>query len=1228
MKIYYFYSPENLAYIAVQSTRLTIKNINKLLWLFGDDSLYIDSDFLKGDFICTYPELITPWCTNAVEIAKNIGINSITRMELLIPYDKSKHIYYDTMIQTIISDPDQNIFKNKRQKEPIKFIDDIEKYNIEAGLALSKYEINYLKDVSESLGRQLTDSEVYGFAQVNSEHCRHKIFNGIFIIDGVEKKQSLFDLIKATTKANPGRVISAYSDNVAFIEVGKAKIFTPLRGDVPSSFIEYDENVVYSLKAETHNFPTTVEPFYGAATGSGGEIRDRMAGGIGSIPLVGTAVYMVADTKDYIDEKKVNQHDKGRFLYHNPVDILIKASNGASDFGNKFGQPLICGSLYTFEQKINNKLIAYDKIIMLAGGIGYALKKYAHKKTVRPGQSVIMMGGDNYRIGMGGGAVSSVATGKYENNIERNAVQRANPEMQKRVFNVIRALSENNANPIISIHDHGAGGHLNCFAELLNPIGGEINIDALPLGDPSLSDKEIICNESQERMGLVVDNGNYEKIEKIALRERAPIYKVGKIYPTQSICFIGKDNRKPFDLKFDFLFGKTPKTIIRDNSIKSEFINPKYNLKNFEIYLEKVLSNEAVACKDWLTNKVDRSVTGRVALQQTCGKIQLPLNNLGITALDYSSKTGIAFSIGHAPNVAIIDSAKASRLSVAEALTNIVWAPLRNGLEGISLSANWMWPSGLPGEDARLYDAVKSLSDFCLQLKINVPTGKDSLSLSQNYPDGTVVKGPGTVIVTASGVTDDFTAAVTPDLKNVKNSSLIYINFSGMAPALGGSIFYQELKNIGDNPPDIADADYFKRTFTVLQDLIRQNLILAGHDISAGGLITTLLEMTFANPDIGLDINLSSIPYDDIIQILFAENPGVVIQVSNVKEVINKLYQADIEYFPIGHLIDKRELKIIKYQTYEHFDIDKWRDLWYKKSYLYDLRQTANNKAKDRFNNYKNQPLNFILPEISLPVKLPNNKLKLKPKAAIIREKGVNGDREMAYCLYLAGFEVIDIHMTDIIEGRINLDDISFIVFVGGFSNSDVLGSAKGWAANFLYNEKAKLELDKFYSREDTLSLGVCNGCQLMVHLGLLSDNKNYRPTMTWNDSKKFESNFITVDIIESNSVLLKPLIGSRLGVWVAHGEGKFILNGNENDYNIAMKYSYHDYPANPNGSDYDAAALLSADGRHLAMMPHLERSIFSWQWPYSTDDIKKNKFTPWIMAFLSAYDWVQQRNN
>jgi len=634
MKIYYFYSPDNLAYIAVQSTKLTIKSINKLLWLFGDDSLYIDSDVLKGDFICTYPELITPWCTNAVEIAKNIGINSITRMELLIPYNKSKHIYYDTMIQTIISNPDQNIFKIKRQKETIKLIDDIEKYNIEAGLALSKYEINYLKDVSRSLGRQLTDSEVYGFAQVNSEHCRHKIFNGIFIIDGVEKKQSLFDLIKSTTKANPGRVISAYSDNVAFIEVGKAKIFTPLRGDVPSSFIEYDEDIVYSLKAETHNFPTTVEPFYGAATGSGGEIRDRMAGGIGSIPLVGTAVYMVADTKDFIDEKKVNQHDKGRFLYHNPVDILIKASNGASDFGNKFGQPLICGSLYTFEQKVNSKLIAYDKVIMLAGGIGYALKKYAHKKTVRPGQSVIMMGGDNYRIGMGGGAVSSVATGKYENNIERNAVQRANPEMQKRVFNVVRALSENNANPIISIHDHGAGGHLNCFAELLNPIGGEINIDALPLGDPSLSDKEIICNESQERMGLVVDNGNFEKIEKIALRERAPIYKVGKINPTQSICFIGKDNRKPFDLKFDFLFGKTPKTIIRDNSIKSEFVNPKYDLKNFEIYLEKVLSNEAVACKDWLTNKVDRSVTGRVAMQQTCGKIQLPLNNLGITALD------------------------------------------------------------------------------------------------------------------------------------------------------------------------------------------------------------------------------------------------------------------------------------------------------------------------------------------------------------------------------------------------------------------------------------------------------------------------------------------------------------------------------------------------------------------------------------------------------------------
>lgn len=1226
MKIYFFYSPDNQGYIAVESTRLSLKNIDKLLWLFGDDAFLLNVDTLVGEFICTFPEMITPWCTNAVEIVHNIGISSIKRMEKLIPYDKYKSTIYDPMLHTIISDPSQNLFKIKRKKEPIKYIDDIEKYNYEAGLALSKYEIDYLKYISETIGRPLTDCEVYGFAQVNSEHCRHKIFNGVFVIDNIEQKETLFDLIKATTRANHGKVISAYSDNVAFIEAEKSKIFTPVRGDMPSSYIEYEEELVYSLKAETHNFPTTVEPFYGAATGSGGEIRDRMAGGIGSIPLIGTAVYMVADTRNFIEEKNLFGQSKGRFLYHNPVDTLIKASNGASDFGNKFGQPLICGSLYTYEQMIDDQLIAYDKVIMLAGGIGYALKKYAYKKTVRPGQTVVMMGGDNYRIGMGGGAVSSVATGKYNNSVERNAIQRANPEMQKRVFNVIRALAENHLNPIISINDHGAGGHLNCFAELLDPIGGEINIDALPLGDPSLSDKEIICNESQERMGLVVDNSNYEKIEKIALRECAPIYKVGKIYASNSICFVGNDNRKPFDLKFEYLFGKTPKKIIRDYNKKYEFHNPKYNLNEFDTYLEKVLTNDAVACKDWLTNKVDRSVTGKVALQQTCGKIQLPLNNLAITALDYTSNTGIAISIGHAPNVGIIDPAKGSRLSVAEALTNIVWVPLKDGLEGISLSANWMWPSGLPGEDARLYEAVKSLSDFCIKLKINIPTGKDSLSLSQNYPDGTVVKGPGTVVITASALTNDFTKVVTPDIKNVENSSLIFINFSKMPPSLGGSIFYQELKQIGNNTPDIVDVEYFKRAFIVLQNLINQNLVLAGHDVSAGGLITTLLEMSFANPDIGLDINLASIPYDDIIAILFAENPGVVIQVANVKEVINQLYQAEMQYYPIGTVIDKRELKIIKYQTYEHFDIDKWRDIWYKKSYLYDLRQTTLDKAKERFNNYKKQPLDYIFPKIEVPQKFPFNKDTIKPKAAIIREKGVNGDREMAYCLYLAGFDVIDIHMTDIINGKITLDDISFIVFAGGFSNSDVLGSAKGWAANFHFNERARLELEKFYNRTDTLSLGVCNGCQLMVHLGLLSDDKTLLPKMTWNDSKKFESNFITVDIHKSNSILLKPLIGSRLGVWIAHGEGKFILPGNEINHNIVMKYSYHKYPANPNGSDYDTAAIASPDGRHLAMMPHIERSIFSWQWAYYPNDLKKNVFTPWIMSFISAYDWITKK--
>jgi len=1215
---------EQLVYVVKSRKPLHDKDIEKFKWLFaGCDS--ITTDGVKGTFVGPRREMITPWSTNAVEITLNMGLEGIERIEVFRP-DNGK---MDPMLEMVYKGLNTDMFDQNRDPEPIRFIDHLEEYNEEKGLALSFEEVRFLKYISKKIGRKLTDSEIFGFSQINSEHCRHKIFNGQYIIDGIEHDMTLFQWIKLTTKEHPNDVISAYKDNVAFIDGPEIELFCPEQDDVPSDFTIRKAESVISLKAETHNFPTTVEPFFGASTGSGGEIRDRMAGGKGCMPLVGTAVYMTS--KPQLEEPVADENgtvpERRKFLYQTPEEILIKASNGASDFGNKFGQPLITGSLLTFEHQEGETLTAYDKVIMLAGGVGYGVKSQAIKGKPGPGNLIVLMGGDNYRIGMGGGAVSSVETGKYNNAIELNAVQRANPEMQKRVYNVVRALSESPDNPIISIHDHGAGGHLNCFSELVEDTGGTIFLDKLPKGDPTLSDMEMIGNESQERMGLVIREKSLPLIERIAERERAPLYVVGEVKGNHKLTFEGDDERKPFNLKLQYLFGCTPKTVIEDKHVHQEYAEPEYQLRRFNEYLENVLSHEAVACKDWLTNKVDRSVTGKVALQQTCGEIQLPLNNLGIAALDYAGKSGIGSSIGHAPIAGLIDAAAGARLSVAEALTNIVWAPLKNGLHGVSLSANWMWPCKNPGEDARLYDAVRALSEFSIALGINVPTGKDSLSMTQKYPDGTTVKAPGTVIVSATAQVTDFTKAVKPVLVSEPDSALIYIDFTKSAYALGGSVFYQTLNAVGNTAPDVPDPVYFSAAFGAIQSLISKNKILAGHDVSAGGLMTTLLEMCFANPAVGVDINISSIKETDIPAILFSEKPGVVIQVKDTKQVVDYLFSKNILFYPIGRVIAEREFKIIKNVQYEYFNIDKLRDVWFRKSYLFDRIQTRPALAETRFKQYAKQTLKYNFPEF-FTGKLPEVK-KRTVQAAIIREKGVNGDREMAYSLYMAGMNVRDVHMTDLIEGREDLHDVNMIVFVGGFSNSDVLGSAKGWAAGFLYNPKAKKALDNFYARPDTLSLGVCNGCQLMVELGVFNRNKKEipDPQMHWNESHKFESGFVSVDVLPNDSVMLKAFAGSRLGVWIAHGEGRFSLKGKESDYIIPMKYGYEQYPANPNGSDFNAASLCTADGRHLAMMPHIERSVFPWQWAYYKPGAQGDSVSPWAHALVAAREWIELNN-
>ena len=1225
--IIFFKKGANLIFAVEVNHKLSQQEIEKLSWLF-DDAKPLKATSVKGTFVGPRREMITPWSTNAVEITQNMGLEGISRIE---EYTKSVSLnpVFDKMLQRVYDGLNQSIYKITKKPEKIVYIKNLEGYNQLEGLALSKDEINYLEGLSKKIGRPLTDSEVFGFSQVNSEHCRHKIFNGTFIIDGKEKESSLFKLIKKTSKENPNKLISAYKDNVAFVEGPKIKQFAPKNPEKPDYFDMSEIKSVISLKAETHNFPTTVEPFNGASTGSGGEIRDRLAGGKASLPIAGTAVYMTSYPRTEAERKWEHIMNPRPWLYQTPEEILIKASNGASDFGNKFGQPLICGSLLTFEHEENNEQYAFDKVIMLAGGVGYANKRDALKGTPEAGQKVVLMGGDNYRIGMGGGAVSSVNTGQYNNAIELNAVQRANPEMQKRVSNVIRALAESDKNPIVSIHDHGAGGHLNALSELVEATGGKINIDALPVGDPTLSSKEIIGNESQERMGMVLNEKDIENVRKIAERERAPFYVVGETTGDDRFVFEQKDKVKPIDLEMADMFGNSPKTVMVDETVKREFKNSEYEEKNINEYLESILQLEAVACKDWLTNKVDRSITGKIARQQCQGEIQLPLSDCGVVSLDYTGTSGIATSIGHAPQAALANPGKGSVLAISEALTNIVGAPLSEGLKSISLSANWMWPCRNKGEDAALYEAVSACSDFACALGINIPTGKDSLSMTQKYGDMKVVS-PGTVIISASGEVKNIKKVVSPVLKN-KKSTLYYVPFSETGLALGGSALNQVLNTIGKEVPSISSPEYFAKVFNTMQSLVNKSLILAGHDVSAGGLITTLLEMTFANTNGGLNISLDGFNENDTVKVLFSENPALVLQIADSKceRFESILNENAVKFIELGTPSSERSVTVGNGDKSYLFFIDYLRDLWFKSSYLLDTKQSGEKCARERFINYKKQPIRYRFPK-GFKGKLADMGLTLSKhepsgiKAAIIREKGVNGDREMAYSLYLAGFDVKDVHMTDLTSGRETLDDVNMIVFCGGFSNSDVLGSAKGWAGDFLWNDTAKETLKRFYARKDTLSLGICNGCQVMIELNLINPEHEKRTRMLHNNSHKFESQFLTLNIPENNSVMLGSLAGSKLGIWVAHGEGKFYLPESADKYNVVAKYAYSGYPANPNGSPRSIAGLASADGRHLAMMPHLERAIFPWQCGFYPDSRKTDEVTPWIQAFVNARKWIE----
>ncbi|MBW8688335.1 phosphoribosylformylglycinamidine synthase [Chitinophaga rhizophila] len=1216
--IHFFVNQTDFVYCVQTENNLSQEDIQKLEWLFGN-ARKSDEQTVNRSYVGPRAAMITPWSTNAVEMTQNMGIGGIIRIEEFEPVP-ADYNDFDPMISQKYIALTQDIFTVNIQPEAILEIDDIDAYNKQEGLSLNPEEVEYLNKLSVKIGRKLTDSEVFAFSQANSEHCRHKIFNGTFVIDGEAMPTSLFKLIKKTSETNPNDIISAYKDNVAFIKGPRVTQFAPKSADKPDYYVEKEFDSVLSLKAETHNFPTTVEPFAGAATGSGGEIRDRLAGGQGALPLAGTAIYMTAYSRLLEDRPWEKGMEERKWLYQTPVDILIKASNGASDFGNKFGQPLITGSVLTFEHEEDGRKLGYDKVIMQAGGVGYGKLDQAKKHTPQEGDKVVILGGENYRIGMGGAAVSSADTGAFGSGIELNAIQRSNPEMQKRVANAIRGFVESDNNSIVSIHDHGAGGHLNCLSELVEDTGGLIDLDKLPVGDPTLSAKEIIGNESQERMGLVMAEKDIETLQKVAERERAPMYVVGAVTGDHRFTFQSSSTGvKPMDFALEDFFGSSPKTFMKDKKVNRSYADLSYDVKDVPAYLNQVLQLEAVASKDWLTNKVDRCVGGRVAKQQCAGPLQLPLNNVGVMALDYKSGEGIATTVGHSPLTALVDPAAGSRNAVAEALSNIVFAPLKNGLKGVSLSANWMWACNNEGEDARLYEAVKACSDFAIALGINIPTGKDSLSMKQKYPNGDVI-APGTVIISAAGNCIDIKKVVEPVLQK-QAGSIYYISLSGDAFKLGGSSFAQINNKIGPDVPTVKDAAYFAKAFNAIQDLINNSQIAAGHDIGSGGLVTTLLEMCFADVNLAADYDLSGLNEADTVKALFNENIAVVLQAQDDAAFEKALAGAGVNAVKIGKVKEGSAATFRNHADTFTFDIAETRDTWFKTSFLLDQRQAKNGTAQERFNNYKLQPLTYAFPAQFDGKKPVIDASKPRPKAAIIREKGSNSEREMANAMYLAGFDVKDVHMTDLISGRETLEDIQFIGAVGGFSNSDVLGSAKGWAGAFMYNEKAKKALDNFFARPDTLSVGICNGCQLFMELELINPDHAEHGKMLHNTSGKHESNFVSVKVQENNSIMLKTLTGATLGVWISHGEGKFRLPQTEDQYNIVAKYAYDAYPHNPNGSDFNTAMMCDKSGRHLVTMPHIERSIFQWNWANYPQG-RADEVSPWLEAFVNARAW------
>ncbi|MFH1859050.1 MAG: phosphoribosylformylglycinamidine synthase [Patescibacteria group bacterium] len=1204
----------------------------------------------------------TAFSTNSVDICHACGLTKITRIEksrrcvLSSNTNKTKFIEqnHDRMTETQYLKKLTN-FKSNIKTEPViniplikKGISTLKDINKKMGLSMDDWDEKFYYDLFvNKIKRDPTNVECFQLGQANSEHSRHWFFKGKIIIDKKMMSETLLEIIFSTLKNNPNNSLIAFKDNSSAIKGFEIDTIIPKNFDKASAFKKEKLTYHITFTAETHNFPTGVAPLPGAETGTGGRIRDMEATGRGSLVGAGTAGYCVGNLN--IPNYNLSWEDKS-FIYPSslatPLEIIIKASNGASDYGNKFGEPLIQGYTRSFGLILPNKeRQEWIKPIMFTGGVGQINDIHIKKRKPSKGMFIIQIGGPAYRIGVSGGAASSMIQGENIAELDFNAVQRGDAEMEQKMNRVIRACVEmGKNNPIISIHDQGAGGPCNVLTELVDPIGGKIEIRDIKVGDETMSVFEIWGAEYQERNALLIMPKNFEKFKKICIREKCSYEILGEITDDGKIVVHdNKDNSTPVDLELEKILGKMPQKTFTDKNIPLP-LEPLKLPDNLTIKqaLEKVLCLLSVGSKRFLTSKVDRSVTGLIAQQQCVGPLQLTVSDVAVIAQSHFSQSGAAISIGEQPIKIMINPEAGARMTVGEALTNIVWAKISN-LKDIKCSGNWMWAAKLPGEAAKMYKVATATREMMIQLGIAIDGGKDSLSMATKV-GGQIVKSPGELTISAYAPVPNINKIITPDIKDAGKSNLWIIDLGNNKNRMGGSALAQTLKQVGNESPDIENY-ILKKAFNAVQEMIDKKIILSGHDRSDGGLITTLLEMAFAG-NVGLEINQKNLKIDPI-NYYFNEELGLIVEVNtqNDKKFLNIIKKHKLLEITskLGKTTKKQIIKIKNNRkVLLQEDMRDLRALWEKTSFELKKLQTNTDMAKEEKKNiYAQKEPKYHLTFSPTPTTQKILQKENKPKIAILREEGSNGDREMASAFYQAGFEVWDVTMKDLLQEKISLDNFRGIAFVGGFSYADVLGSAKGWASTIKFNKKLKIMFDNFYKRQDTFSLGVCNGCQLMAHLGWIpwqKLNDKEQPKFIKNKSEKFESRWTTVKIMLSPSIMLRGMENSVLGAWVAHGEGNLSFPNNNilkrvKEKKLAPLVYIDDngkttekYPFNPNGSIKGISGLCSLDGRHLAIMPHPERTFLKWQWPWMPKDWQKNlKTSPWLQMFQNAQKWCEE---